>query len=322
MNIVSLVIVVAAASVIGGQIDIEEKLKKELVEGFEMPDNITMLNASISALEWTNMKSVWLEAERQDQLVRDFRKRWNEERKGEGEEKNINGRLVWWKEEMGETRAWLTFPDLIRLGRDNLVTKAKLKLDVVGGRIQLLRLVNKSEGIVLSRNFKDSLDLSDEVQVWLEEPETNHGLMLLFTPGTVLVEHQPSLQLRLEKKSKVGRSQRSTEVRRCSRKSKRCRKHDMIVDLGKLEGFDFILEPRRFNAYMCSGRCPARFLPLNDHSLLQSLVHMREGGRVKRPCCAPSHYQSMNILHIDPDNRSKLMVTQWKSIIVTQCACS
>ena len=190
-----------------------------------------------------------------------------------------------------------------------------------------MRLVNnKSEGVVLSRNFNGELDLSDEVQVWLEEPETHHGLMLLLSPGTVLLG-QPSLYLYLEKKARAGRYERSSEEMRSRCKSrkggkKRCCRQDMVVELEKLKGFDFIFEPRQFNAFMCGGRCPPRFLPLNDHSLLQSLVHVREEGRVKKPCCAPSHYESLNILHLDPENRTKLKVTRWKSIIVTQCACT
>jgi hypothetical protein len=98
----------------------------------------------------------------------------------------------------------------------------------------------------------------------------------------------------------------------------------MLVDLTKLQGFDFIFEPLTFNAYMCAGRCPARFLPLTDHSLLQSLLHLQGGTggpRVRRPCCVPSAYQSLNILHLDPANSAKLKVTSWKSVIVTQCAC-
>ena len=233
------------------------------------------------------------------------------------------GRLVHWETEDGSgIRARLTFPNLIKLDADVLVTEAKLKVNLTGERAQLLRLVNnKSEGVVLSRDFKGDLDVSDEVQVWLEEPDSDHGLMFLFPPGAVLLG-QPSLYLRFEKKARAGRDQRSTEVKNRKVRKKRCCRQDMIVDLGKLKGFDFIFEPRKFNAYMCRGRCPPRFLPLNDHSLLQSLVHIREKGRVKKPCCAPSKYESMNILHLDPENKSKLKVTRWKSIIVTQCACT
>ena len=328
MEMVSLLIVVTAASVLGGHTYIEQlqNLKTDLAEDLGMPDLANVHNASVSTFEWMKMKAVWLEAERQAQLVQELRRRRKSGRKGAKQEKQIRGRLVRWKGEEGWIRARLTFPKLIKLDADALVTDAKLKVNFEGGSAQLLRLVNnKSEGVVLSRNFKGELDLSEEVQVWLEEPDTDQGLMLLLPPGAVLLGH-PALYLHLEKKTKAGRDQRSMEVRsKCSSRkggTKRCCRQDMVVELGKLKGFDFIYEPRQFNAFMCGGRCPPRFLPLNDHSLLQSLVHIREKGRVKKPCCAPSHYESMNILHLDPENRSKLKVTRWKSIVVTQCACS
>ena len=100
-----------------------------------------------------------------------------------------------------------------------------------------------------------------------------------------------------------------------------------MVKFKDLQGFDFILEPTEFNAFMCRGKCPARFRPLNDHSLLQSLMHIKqqrqEGGegRVKRPCCVPAKLTSLPILHLDEENPAKLKVTVWKSIIVTECAC-
>ena len=37
----------------------------------------------------------------------------------------------------------------------------------------------------------------------------------------------------------------------------------------KLEGFSFIFQPEEFDASHCRGRCPPRYHPLNDHSLLQ-----------------------------------------------------
>ena len=102
----------------------------------------------------------------------------------------------------------------------------------------------------------------------------------------------------------------------------------MPVNIQELEGFGFIYQPRVFDAAFCGGSCPPRYHPLNDHSLLQSLIHMKqqrqEGNhqaRVKRPCCVPAKLSSLPILHLDEENPTKLKVTVWKSIIVTECAC-
>ena len=71
----------------------------------------------------------------------------------------------------------------------------------------------------------------------------------------------------------------------------------------------------------------SRYKPLSDHSLLQSLVRLRSGQGASwrsapAPCCAPSSYESLDILHLDDQDPTKLKVTNWKNIKVSQCACA
>ena len=111
----------------------------------------------------------------------------------------------------------------------------------------------------------------------------------------------------------------------------------MSVGIKDLEGFGFIYQPTEFDAAFCSGRCPPRYHPLNDHSLLQSLMHLKSKkaakvnrsrgmgsgkAKIKNPCCAPSQFENMDILHLDELDPTKLRVTNWKNIIVSECACS
>ena len=105
----------------------------------------------------------------------------------------------------------------------------------------------------------------------------------------------------------------------------------MPVKIRELEGFGFIYQPAEFDAAFCAGQCPPRYHPLNDHSLLQSLMHIktaksvRKFGRkakVKKPCCTPSKFENLDILHLDEENPSKLRVTKWRNIIVSECACA
>ena len=116
---------------------------------------------------------------------------------------------------------------------------------------------------------------------------------------------------------------------------KKCCRQHMKVNLQNFEGLNFILEPKEFDAYYCVGRCPARYLPRNDHTLLQSLIHIqsRHGGNnnnnvpgsgslVKRPCCNPSEFESIDILYLDENDPTKLEVKHWKDIIVSECACA
>ena len=104
--------------------------------------------------------------------------------------------------------------------------------------------------------------------------------------------------------------------------NKKCCRDDMKVNLRELKGFEFIVEPKEFNALMCRGRCPRRYHPLTEHSLLQSVMHMKhsEKGKIRKPCCVPSSLSSLPVLHLDDHNPAKLKVTTWKSVVVTQCA--
>ena len=111
----------------------------------------------------------------------------------------------------------------------------------------------------------------------------------------------------------------------------------------KLEGFSFIFQPEEFDASHCRGRCPPRYHPLNDHSLLQvrqtnnnlslnlfhncklqnfqSLLHLQSSrdssGRpsIRRPCCAPSKYSNIDILHLDQVDLFKPSFSGFSGII-------
>ena len=322
-------LVVSTVTLASRKDDLEVQLKKQLVNDLGMPEGISpdVRRANVSALEWVRMRGVWLEAERQAALVKGMRKEWRRVRRGQVRELEVVARLEERLGLQGETKIKLWFP-LQDMGAGMMVQEAKLRLKVEGLGGSLVKVVEEEEGITVSNNLVGEVEIEDEVQAWLEEPQTNLGLLLLLPPGSQLVG-LPSISLRLEE-GRRGRSRRSLMTKPSSdcsnRRDNRCCRNDMVVDLTSLQGFEFIFEPQQFNAYMCGGKCPARFLPLNDHSLLQSLMHLKgmednDAPRVKRPCCVPSKYESMNILHLDPENATKLKVTSWKNIIVTQCAC-
>ena len=257
--------------------------------------------------------------------------------------------------------------DKLRFG-STLITSAKLNIKLRRREedrfslrtkkakvIQIMTEENPAEGTVVDtqdviNDEQDevvlSFDVTDTVQTWLLEEESNQGL-LVEAAGWVLVEPaalDSSPALIVQSEFSLTRHRRSAFFPGFSRPeedadnsgdcsaegehSNKCCRDDMIVKFRDLQGFNFILKPAEFNAFMCRGKCPARFRPLNDHSLLQSLLHMRQqrqegggGGRVKRPCCVPAKLSSLPILHLDEEDPAKLKVTVWKSIVVTECAC-
>ncbi|XP_011497944.1 PREDICTED: bone morphogenetic protein 6 [Ceratosolen solmsi marchali] len=108
----------------------------------------------------------------------------------------------------------------------------------------------------------------------------------------------------------------------CHGDAKRCCRHRMAVTFKDLEGFDFIIQPKTFDAGYCKGRCPPRYNPAHHHALLQSLIWKEDRKKAPRPCCAPSKLAELEILYFDENDATKLKVSNWKDMRVLECACS
>jgi transforming growth factor beta len=108
----------------------------------------------------------------------------------------------------------------------------------------------------------------------------------------------------------------------CRGEAKRCCRHRMTVTFKDLEGFDFIIQPKTFDAGYCKGRCPPRYNPAHHHALLQSLIWKEDRKKAPRPCCAPSKLAELEILYFDENDATKLKVSNWKDMRVLECACS
>ncbi|OXU30525.1 hypothetical protein TSAR_007328 [Trichomalopsis sarcophagae] len=108
----------------------------------------------------------------------------------------------------------------------------------------------------------------------------------------------------------------------CRGEAKKCCRHHMSVTFKDLEGFDFIIQPKNFDAGYCKGRCPPRYNPAHHHALLQSLIWKEDRKKAPRPCCAPSKLAELEILYFDENDATKLKVSNWKDMRVIECACS
>lgn len=108
----------------------------------------------------------------------------------------------------------------------------------------------------------------------------------------------------------------------CYRAHQRCCRHQLDVTFKDLKGFEFIIQPKTFDAGFCKGRCPPRHNPAHHHALLQSLMWQQQNGRVPRPCCVPSKLTQLEILHVDEEHTDKLKISTWSDMQVVECACS
>ncbi|XP_015125212.1 bone morphogenetic protein 4 [Diachasma alloeum] len=108
----------------------------------------------------------------------------------------------------------------------------------------------------------------------------------------------------------------------CRGENKKCCRHEMTVIFKDLKGFEFIVQPKTFDAGYCKGRCPPRYNPAHHHALLQSLIWKEDKRKAPRPCCAPSKLAELEILYFDENDPTKLKVSSWKNMRVLECACS
>lgn len=191
------------------------------------------------------------------------------------------------------------------------------------------------------------LDVTSALQSWILNPdEANLGLKVACKKCYFLNEAELTAELKVLAESS-GRRKRSVEnlilkkVRKISKKapkskecserrpgkgkkkkSPRCCRDSMEVDFDQLQGFDHIVQPRKFDAYVCRGRCPYRMVSMaNSHTWLQSLVS-KMNKKVPKPCCAPARFTYLPVIHRDPEDPKKPRVSHFKDAIVTACKCS
>lgn len=132
-----------------------------------------------------------------------------------------------------------------------------------------------------------------------------------------------------EKRSRQHRhfSQHDGQRRRprktdCSKDNQKCCRHPMDVVFKEIKGFEFIIQPKNFDAGYCRGRCPPRYNPAHHHAVLQSMIWKQDKSKAPRPCCAPSKLVELEVLHVDENDGTKMKVSTWSNMRVLDCACS
>ncbi|TSN86068.1 Bone morphogenetic protein 3 [Bagarius yarrelli] len=104
---------------------------------------------------------------------------------------------------------------------------------------------------------------------------------------------------------------------------KNCARRYLKVDFADIGWSEWIISPKSFDAYYCSGSCqfpmPKSLKPSN-HATIQSIV--RAVGVVPgipEPCCVPEKMSSLSILFFDEDKNVVLKV--YPNMTVDSCAC-
>ncbi|XP_027979955.1 bone morphogenetic protein 3 [Eumetopias jubatus] len=129
--------------------------------------------------------------------------------------------------------------------------------------------------------------------------------------------HQKSQTLQFDEQTlKKARRKQWIEPRNCARRY-------LKVDFADIGWSEWIISPKSFDAYYCSGACqfpmPKSLKPSN-HATIQSIV--RAVGVVPgipEPCCVPEKMSSLSILFFDENKNVVLKV--YPNMTVDSCAC-
>uniref|UniRef100_A0A3P8U6V8 Southpaw n=1 Tax=Amphiprion percula TaxID=161767 RepID=A0A3P8U6V8_AMPPE len=100
-----------------------------------------------------------------------------------------------------------------------------------------------------------------------------------------------------------------------------CQKVDMWVDFEHIGWDEWIVHPKRYNAFRCEGECPTpldeTFHPTN-HAYMQSLLRHHHPDRVTCPSCVPTRLSSLSMLYYENDD---LALRHHEDMIVEECGC-
>ncbi|XP_076451708.1 bone morphogenetic protein 2-like [Babylonia areolata] len=126
-----------------------------------------------------------------------------------------------------------------------------------------------------------------------------------------------------KKRRRQGRRKRMYDVGGY-RYRRSCGRYKMYVDFEDIGWSGWIISPKGYDAYHCSGECP---FPLGqsqkptNHATVQSIVHaLRVGGKhLGTPCCVPNKLFSISLLYFDDDEN--VILKQYDDMVAASCGC-
>jgi hypothetical protein len=173
-------------------------------------------------------------------------------------------------------------------------------------------------------------DIKLVAQEWLARPDTNHGLKVVVVDNQRRFEaivnenspeyelHKPFLDVSVREKAR-SRSRRSAAAMTCEERSneRRCCRYPLIIDFEAFR-WDWIIAPRSYHAYYCSGECPFTYFQSfpHTHVVQQVRADSRNGG----PCCSPRDLSPISLLYFDTNKN--IISGVLPGMVVNRCSCS
>nr|XP_045585196.1 bone morphogenetic protein 8A-like isoform X2 [Procambarus clarkii] len=157
---------------------------------------------------------------------------------------------------------------------------------------------------------------------------THQPLLVLFTShpdgNNTITTPLPIPEVRKTFESpSANRVRRSLDEDRVPRIPSGCERRDMYVDFDAIGWSSWIVYPKSYNAYQCTGQCSfplGQNLNPTNHATVQSIIHHSgEFPEVQRPCCVPSAYGNLSLLFYDAEEN--VVLKQYNQMVAMQCGC-
>ena len=193
--------------------------------------------------------------------------------------------------------------NVIAAGFTNSLLRISLKLRVAATK-QIATTLADNMVLVLyteDRAFFNKLQEPSHEENHQEEPDNE----------VMVVRGQPN------------RHHSNTRTRRTATQSRKpkCQKEDLIVDFDQIGWSEWVVYPKTYNAYQCSGKCRDPVTPEYDptnHSIMQSLMRLTNRSTTGRLCCVPTSLQPLSMLYYE---QGEIVVRHHQAMVVEACGC-
>ncbi|KRY18988.1 Growth/differentiation factor 8 [Trichinella patagoniensis] len=175
----------------------------------------------------------------------------------------------------------------------------------------------------------DKIDITSSVRLWFSKPERNYGLLIQTVNNNISLTFPPPVKITDADKyttylnvavrdMKAHRRKREIPRMNCGERDNetRCCRFPLVIDFESF-GWDWVIAPKKYLAYYCSGECPFRHLQryLHTHLVQQSNPRGNIG-----PCCYPT--QMAPILMVYFNENKEVLVSKIPGMVVSRCGCA
>ncbi|GAB1293262.1 Growth/differentiation factor 15 [Apodemus speciosus] len=157
----------------------------------------------------------------------------------------------------------------------------------------------------------------------LQEPRAPALRLRLTKPSDLTVLPSGGARLELHLRAAAGRGRRSAHSYprdSCPLGPGRCCHLETVqATLEDLGWSDWVLSPRQLQLSMCVGECPHLYRSANTHAQIKARLHGLQPDRVPAPCCVPSSYTPVVLMH---RTDSGVSLQTYDDLVARGCHCA